>query len=297
MVAGPYSAYRAHLEAEQAVARQDERSAEQALRREQRQRVQAETVLARRARYARTDYENKRKPKVVMNQRRTEAQVSAGKLRAGLDEDVDQARAVLQQARARVREDTSIHLELPDPQVPAGRRIAELRGRGCIYIIQGPERVALSGPNGVGKRPLCWKSWSIPAPRPGLGPAALAPRRTLCAWATSPSAATTWTIASACSTTSAPPRPSQQLRHALARFRLRAGAIHRPVASLSGGERFRVVWPACCWPTPRTSFWSWTSPPTTWTPRPSTSSWARWPPTAVPCSWSATTTPSWSASS
>src|SRR3954467_15542846 len=59
MVAGPYSAYRAHVEAEQAAAQQAERAAEQVLRREQRQRVQAETMLARRARYARTDHENK----------------------------------------------------------------------------------------------------------------------------------------------------------------------------------------------------------------------------------------------
>ncbi|MBP8921867.1 MAG: ABC-F family ATP-binding cassette domain-containing protein, partial [Micropruina sp.] len=89
---GPFDDYREYLAREQAAAEQALRTAEQTLRTERRQRVAAQTTLARRQRYARTDFENKRKPKIIMNQRKTEAQVSAGKLRGELDARVEAAR-------------------------------------------------------------------------------------------------------------------------------------------------------------------------------------------------------------
>ncbi|MBE9941296.1 ABC-F family ATP-binding cassette domain-containing protein, partial [Cellulosimicrobium cellulans] len=56
---GPYSAWRAQLEVDQAAAAQAARSAEQTLRAEKRQRVEAETKLARRERTARTAQANR----------------------------------------------------------------------------------------------------------------------------------------------------------------------------------------------------------------------------------------------
>jgi ATPase subunit of ABC transporter with duplicated ATPase domains len=145
---GPYSSYHEHLANEQEAAQQALRTAQQALRTEQRQRVEAETRLARRSRYARTDFENKRRPKVIMNQRRTEAQASAGKLRGQLDDKVDAARVAVQQHAERVRRASRIRIDLPDPGLPTARRLAELRDRrGHAFVIQGRERVALTGPN------------------------------------------------------------------------------------------------------------------------------------------------------
>jgi ATPase subunit of ABC transporter with duplicated ATPase domains len=66
---GPYSAWWEHLQQQQVAAQQAERAAEQVVATEKRQRIEAETKLARRARYARTDFENKRRPKIVMKQR------------------------------------------------------------------------------------------------------------------------------------------------------------------------------------------------------------------------------------
>ncbi|MEA5118201.1 MAG: ATP-binding cassette domain-containing protein, partial [Propionicimonas sp.] len=57
MFGGPYDAYQEQVAAEQAAAEQALRSAEQQLRTEQRQQVEAQTKLARRRRYARTDFE------------------------------------------------------------------------------------------------------------------------------------------------------------------------------------------------------------------------------------------------
>nr|WP_276611864.1 ATP-binding cassette domain-containing protein [Kineococcus vitellinus] len=250
-VEGPYSAYRAHVEAEQSAAQQDERTAQQALRRERRQRVVAETVLARRARYARTDHENKRKPKIVMNQRRTEAQVSAGKLRAGLDGDVERARAALCEAADRVRDDAHIHPELPDPVVPGGRRLLELHDRERTHVVRGPERVALTGPNGVGKTTLLEdlvrstprRRQLVAGPAPGStgGPWAVAHTDHIGYLAQRSDELDEHASILDVVRAAAPHRPPQQVRSALARFLLRADAVHRQVATLSGGERFRVA--------------------------------------------------------
>src|SRR5690625_50675 len=151
---GPYSAFRDYLAQEQAAAEQAVRTAEQALRVERRQRIEAETKLARRSRYAKTDFENKRRPKIVMKQRATEAQVSAGKLRGEMEEKEEAAQESVRDSAERVRRDTSIHIDLPDPRLPTRRQLAELRDERQTLIMQGPERLALVGANGIGKTRL-----------------------------------------------------------------------------------------------------------------------------------------------
>ena len=89
---GPYDQWRDHLQGQQAAAVQALRSAEQAVRVEKRQRTQAETTLARRARNARTARADKVGSKIVMNGRASDAQNSAAKLRAGLDSRLEAAR-------------------------------------------------------------------------------------------------------------------------------------------------------------------------------------------------------------
>lgn len=239
---GPYSAWRAYLRQEQAAAQQAQRAAEQVVATEKRQRVEAETKLARRARYARTDFENKRRPKIVMKQRRTEAQVSAGKLRTEFDDKVHTAKAVLDDARARVRDDARIRIDLPDPDVPSGRRLAELHGVGRSFVLQGPQRVALTGPNGSGKTTLVEE----------LVHQRLVPGRDVRAHAVrltdrigylpqrldglDENASVLDNVRA-----TAPGTAAGTIRGQLARFLLRGETVQRPVSSLSGGERFRVV--------------------------------------------------------
>jgi ATPase subunit of ABC transporter with duplicated ATPase domains len=150
---GPYSAWRAQLENEQEAAARAVRAAEQTVRVERRQRVEVETKMARRARYGRK-FANKRAAMVVMNQRKTDAQVSAGKLRTEFDATIEAATTTLNAANARVRDDVPIRIDLPEASVPAGRRLAELHGANRTYVVQGPDRVALIGANGVGKTTL-----------------------------------------------------------------------------------------------------------------------------------------------
>ena len=231
---GPYSAWRAELDAEQEAARQAEVDARKALAKEKRQRIEAETKIARRQRYAKTDYENLRRPKIIMKLKAGEAQVSAGKLRGEVREKERQARTALDVAERRVRDDEAIRLDLPDPAVAAGRRVVTLSDGEREWIVQGPERVALIGPNGAGKTRL------LEALIAGEGPSQLHTERV----AYLPQridglddAASPIEVVEA----AAPGVATAELRNRLARFLIRGAAADRPIGSLSGGERFRVA--------------------------------------------------------
>ncbi|AXE39125.1 ABC-F family ATP-binding cassette domain-containing protein [Acidipropionibacterium virtanenii] len=237
---GPYDAYQDHLATEQAAAEQALRSAEQQLRTEQRQRIEAQTKLARRRRYARTDFENKRKPKIIMNNRKQEAQVSAGKLRGQLDASVDAAKQAVDEQGRRIRRDATISISLPDPDVPAARRLAELSDdQGHRIFVQGPERVALTGRNGIGKTRLL-ETLIHCAGAPGTGGRAEAftdrigylPQRL----DLDDDATILQMLRGA-----TPSATEGELRAGLAHFLFRGDVVDRRVGDLSGGERFRVA--------------------------------------------------------
>lgn len=151
---GPYSQWRAWLDAEQGAARRAERAAEQLVRREKRERIEAESKIASRAAMGRKAQYEKRVPPIVAGNLKRAAEVSAGKLRTEKADREASARAALDAAERRVRDDDAVRIDLPDPGVPVGRRIATLGDAHRSWIIQGPERVALIGPNGVGKTTL-----------------------------------------------------------------------------------------------------------------------------------------------
>ena len=237
---GPYSAWREYFDQRQAAAMQAERTAEQAVRVEKRKRIETESKLAQRTRTANKNRENRRAAKIVMNQWASDAQVSAGKLRADLDGRVRTAQSTLDAAAVLVRDDEHIHLELPDPGVARGRQIAELHGTTGSLVIQGPERVALTGPNGVGKTTLLEQLLEGRDGESGRASGVLLTDRVgylsqrLDGLDGSRSALDN--VAAA-----APSAPPAFLRNQLARLLLRGDTVLRPVDSLSGGERFRVA--------------------------------------------------------
>jgi len=219
---GTLSAYEEQLAAEQEAARRLVRVAEAELRRERRQLVEARIKLDRRVRYANTDHANKRKPKIVMNQRRLDAQVSAGKHRIMHEQRLADARRELQAAEAAVRDDDRIRVDLPDTAVPAGRTVLEVDG----LVVRGPERIGLLGPNGSGKTTLLRRL----AP---TVPHAYLPQRLD---VLDDAASVLDNVRAA-----APARSPQDVRAGLARFRLHGPVVDQPAGTLSGGERFRVV--------------------------------------------------------
>ena len=262
---GPYSQWRAWLDAEQDAARQAEVTAAQAFRKEKRQRIEAEVKLAHRTRTAKKAEIEKRVPKIVAHGRKMAAEVSAGKLRTEVGAKEDAARSVLDEAGRRVRSDASMKIELPDPQVSRSRRIATIGDHERAWVIQGPERVALIGRNGAGKTTLLERLIAAgvhdsgemtpvrPQGREGSGsetevlrsvrPALHAEAHTdLIGYlpqrvdGLDERRSVFENIAAA-----APHVPEKELRNRLARFLIRGATAERPVAALSGGERFRVA--------------------------------------------------------
>ena len=217
---GPLSAYEAQLAAEQDTAQRLLRVAEADVRRERRELAESQTKIARRVRYADTDHANKRKPKIVMNARKREAQVSAGKLRTGHEQRLDAARDELAAAEAQVRDDAAIRIDLPGTAVPAGRTVATVDDA----VIRGPERIGLVGANGSGKTTLLRRIVA-------QVPVGYLPQRLDVLDDT----------ASVLDNVRASGVPPQQVRAGLARFLVSGDAVHRPTGTLSGGERFRVV--------------------------------------------------------
>lgn len=262
---GPYSEWRAWLDAEQDAAKQAEVTAAQVLRKEKRQRIEAEVKLAHRARTAKKAEIEKRVPKIVAHGRKMAAEVSAGRLRTEVGAKEDAARSLLDEAGRRVRSDASMKIELPDPQVSRSRRIATLGDDERAWVIQGPERVALIGRNGAGKTTLL--------ERLVAGGVNNSSENGLSAGDAGSTAGSTTEVRSSARPTlhaeahtdligylpqrvdgldeqrsvfeniaaAAPHVPEKELRNRLARFLIRGATAERPVASLSGGERFRVA--------------------------------------------------------
>ncbi|GAA1320512.1 ABC-F family ATP-binding cassette domain-containing protein [Leucobacter albus] len=236
---GPYSEWRAHQEQEQEAALQQARTAQQTLKAEKRQRVEAETKLARRERTAKKTQKDGGIPKILAGRRASSAQESAGSMRNTLDDKVQAAQSALDAADARVRVEEHIHLTLPDPGVPRGRRIAEFEDEGRTIIVQGPERVAIIGANGSGKSTLIAQLVSGAVADPGRPIARLAtehvgflPQRLDGLDDSASAMANVQAVA--------PGTPSGTIRNQLARLLLRGDSVDRPVRTLSGGERFRV---------------------------------------------------------
>ncbi|OLT01518.1 ABC transporter [Pseudonocardia sp. CNS-004] len=219
---GTLSEYEAHLAAEQETARRLARVAEADLRREQRQLMEARTKLARRVRYANTDHANKRRPKVIMNARRREAQVSAGKHRIMHEQRLAGARRELRAAEASVRDDDRIRVDLPGTAVPPGRTVLEVGG----LTVRGPERIGVLGANGSGKTTLLRRL------APAVQHAHLPQRLDVLDDAMS----VLENVRAA-----APSAAPQRVRAGLARFRVQGDTVDQRAGALSGGERFRVV--------------------------------------------------------
>ncbi|WP_434810709.1 ABC-F family ATP-binding cassette domain-containing protein [Microbacterium sp. bgisy189] len=266
---GPYSQWRAWLDAEQAAAQQAETAARQVLRREKRDRIAAEATIATRQAMGAKAFAEKRVPGIVAGNRKNAAQVSAGKLRGEASAKEASARSALDAAQRRVRDDDAVRIDLPDPAVAAGRRIATLGDAEREWVIQGPERVALIGPNGAGKTTLLERlvasgggdddgdgvrnssvsgdrgpeSAESPASDQKLRSSVRASAHTDRIGYLSQrmdGLSDDETVLDAMRR-AAPGVGDVELRNRLARFLVRGDTVLRPVAALSGGERFRVA--------------------------------------------------------
>lgn len=160
---GNFTAYQEATRAAQEAAQRHVRSAELEVRREKREMQQARERAERRSHNAARNVKNAGLPKVIAGGLKRRAQESAGKADETHAARVADARARLDEASRALRDDATITVELPDTAVPAGRTLVAAKGlrvrglfagEGVDLTVRGPERIGLTGPNGVGKSTL-----------------------------------------------------------------------------------------------------------------------------------------------
>lgn len=256
---GNWDNYVAEVAAVRVAAERMVRDADARLAAEKRQRIEAETKIARRAKQGRKAADSL--PKILANELRKRAEESAGKMHGTMGDREGEAATALADARNAIPSETRIRVELPETAIPAGRTVLDVPASvvtlGMLHddgapvahdarlILRGPERVVLSGPNGVGKTTLL----------NALGACAAVPvgylRQRIGAdgesWEglddtlsvidnvrrSSPVVETRG---------SGVPHPSLvEVRQQLAKFHFRGELANQPAGELSGGERFRVA--------------------------------------------------------
>ncbi|MFE6855050.1 ATP-binding cassette domain-containing protein, partial [Streptomyces sp. NPDC057674] len=242
---GAYSDYEAALAAEQEAAERMVRVAEADVQRQKRELADSQMKLARRKRYGQKSFENKVVPKIVANNRRSEAQVSAGKHKALHTERLSEARERLDAAVEAVRDDDEIRVELPRTSVPPGREVLFLRNLELRYgarvagefELRGPERIALVGRNGAGKttllRTIAGELEPVAGETEPRVPLRFLPQRLD---VLDDGLSVVENVARF-----APAATGNTIRARLARFLFRGARADQPVGTLSGGERFRAT--------------------------------------------------------
>ncbi|KQO61361.1 ABC-F family ATP-binding cassette domain-containing protein [Curtobacterium sp. Leaf261] len=236
---GTFAAFEERLAVEQAAAERDVRAAEHTVRVERRQRIEAETKIARRARAGAKAALSM--PKILANEQRKKAQETAGRLRGTHASSEADARDAVTTAEERLRTDDRITVDLPDPRLPATRRIATLTIAGRTTVVQGPERIAIVGDNGVGKTTLLERLVGTDHAREHPGAEAVAHTTRIAYLAQRRDGLEDELSVLENVRRAAPDVPPALLRNRLARFLVRGDAVDRPAVSLSGGERFRVA--------------------------------------------------------
>ncbi|WP_039799041.1 ABC-F family ATP-binding cassette domain-containing protein [Nocardia araoensis] len=232
---GNFSEYERIVAAEQEAARAAIRDARSDVRKQARELVEARIKLDRRQRYGQKMWDQKREPKIVMGERKRQAQVSAGKLRNNHIEKLDTAKEQLEHAKELLRDDREIRVELPDTRLYPGQDVIELDGveLACgprvTLRVSGPERIALTGRNGIGKTTLLRR---IAEEGPKV-PWRMLPQR-LDVFDERRSV-----FENVAAT--APHASAERIRAQLARFLFRGADADVAAAALSGGERLRAA--------------------------------------------------------
>jgi ATPase subunit of ABC transporter with duplicated ATPase domains len=240
---GNLTAYEEAVAAEQEAAQRTVRTASSDVRRQQRELVEARIKLDRRRRYGQKMWDNKREPKVVMGERKRQAEVAAGRHRTTQADRLEQARERLATAEEAVRDDDEIRVDLPATAVPAGRTVltvcdARLRGGARVDLeVRGPERIALLGANGAGKTTLLETIVGAFAPPAGTVAPAVPLRYLPQRLDVLDDAGTVVGNVARL----APGASDNAVRARLARFLFRGARADRVVGTLSGGERFRAT--------------------------------------------------------
>ncbi|MGP9501491.1 ATP-binding cassette domain-containing protein [Specibacter sp. AOP5-B1-6] len=248
---GNWDVFQAELAAERDSAKRLVRDAGARLASEKRQRIEAETKIARRAKQGRKAADSL--PKILANELRKRAEESAGKMRGTMGSRESDAATALADAKDSLLAESRIRIDLPDTAVPQGRTVlnapASAVALGMMHdggtplspdmrlTLRGPERVMLTGPNGVGKTTLLDALVHQAAVPLGYLRQRIGSGGDDESWEGLDDSLTVLENVRAAAASAA----LSDVREQLARFHFRGELVNQPVGELSGGERFRVA--------------------------------------------------------
>lgn len=239
---GAFDAYRETVAGEEQTAARAVANAEADVRRQRRDLADQQTRQARRDRSGRAHAGDI--PKIVAGEYRRRAEATAGRLRGVHEQRLDEARSSLEAARDRLRDDRTIRIDLPETAVPARREVARatrlVAAHGDLVLdldLRGPERVALTGPNGIGKTAALRALLGLQVPRSGTAEVRVPWRYLPQGHSPLDPEQSVWHNVRRF----APDADPQHVRAQLARFLFRGTAVDQVVGTLSGGERWRAT--------------------------------------------------------
>ncbi len=239
---GGLSFYEETLAAEAETAAQNVAQAKAEVKRQRRELAEQQRKQASRDRQGRQKAQND--AKLLANTRKFKAEASAGKASAAHHARLEEAQRSLREAEGQLREDQEIHLDLPAAAVPNGRDVLQVTGLRPVHgaavvdlFLRGPQRVALTGPNGVGKTSVLRCITGEEEPRAGTIEVNVPLRHLPQNLQLLDDAASVLENVQHFAPTTTP----AQVRHRLAQFLIRGDAVHQPAGSLSGGERWRAT--------------------------------------------------------
>lgn len=261
---GGYSTWKAAIDAEQKAALRAQTAAEQAVKVARRQRSASLERMDKNLSQGKRKAIDTGVSRLFRDGMKAKAEAWASRSKNTADDRLTQARENLSRAEAKVREEDHIVIDLPDPQVPSSKKILELEWPDGHFIMQGPDRVSLSGRNGEGKTSLIEKIMGLRS-RDSQEEAATS-QTSQAHQASSPYTSSLVAeihsrlftdrvgylpqkmdgIDENLSTVDnvvkvAPRLATGEIRSRLARLLLRGDSVFRPVKTLSGGERFRAA--------------------------------------------------------
>lgn len=245
---GGWSAFEAERAARRARVEREAERAGAALRQAREAARQRAERKARSDRAGRKVRASGSQPKVLFDARKDRAEGSDSQVSRTSARQVEAAGEALEVARERVEIAAPLHIDLPSSGLVPGTRVLEVRdlvfsreGRRILgpvsFDITGPERVAVTGPNGCGKSTL----FDLVTGR--LQPDSGTVRGRCARMAMLDQSVRLLDPALSVAENARRLNPGlddNALRAALARYAFRAGEALKPVGVLSGGERMRA---------------------------------------------------------